>query len=125
MTRNDSNFSSTNFSSRGHSTLEPSIHKNIENVLFQLAVFTHLLTFAFDIEYWPVMIYIRNQFIGDIFTRKFTFGYHATSHCLHFRHVFSLLLHSNLGFFVFPSVIWTLGHYHYISSCGHLSLIHI
>ena len=30
----------------------------------QLAMFVHLLTFAFDIESWPVMIYIRNQFIG-------------------------------------------------------------
>merc|ERR1719273_2261301 len=33
-------------------------------VLNLLAVFVHLLTFAFDIETWPVMIYIRNQFIG-------------------------------------------------------------
>ena len=36
----------------------------IKHFLFQLAVFMHLLTFAFDFESWPVMIYIRNQFIG-------------------------------------------------------------
>ena len=36
-------------------------------LFLQVALFVHLLTLAFDFEYWPVMIYIRNQFIGMSF----------------------------------------------------------
>ena len=33
-------------------------------VYFQITIIVHLITFAFDVSYWPLLMYIRNQLIG-------------------------------------------------------------
>ena len=42
----------------------PSTKTRFKIVYFQITIIVHLITFAFDVSYWPLLMYIRNQLIG-------------------------------------------------------------